>query len=319
MVLLRKKRLVAVALETVVGTKETLAAGDADMNCYDAEVNPTIEFIRRPGQASLSQLPGLTSAQSGQITFKTDIHGAGAALPLWAQLLLPACGYVSGDAVSPWTFAPLSAGPTDGVTYAENRSATIGVYTDGELKQLSGAMGTFKIMLTAGQIAMIEWTFKGEWVGPLTGAFPATTYPTVLPARFMSTALLIDGSPPATCIETVEIDAGNNVVLRPCADQAGAIEGAVVTERNPVITMNPESVPSGTEDWYADWLSGAELPLVIPLISATNTITISAPKIQRTNIQEGDRSGIQIDNITWQANKNAHTGDDELTFTFAVT
>jgi len=325
MVMLRKKRVVGAAIELTTGTKVaigTFVDADSAENIFNSEIQPGIDFIPRPGQGSFSQLPGVTGLEKGTVTFSTEVYGANTALPFWAQVLLPACGYVSAQAVTPWTFKPSSSGPVDGADYSEVRTITLVVYEDGDYKMLHGCMGTWKLRLTSGRVAMIEWTFSGTWNTPGTATIPTPNYPIFIPAKFMATSFLIGGSAPVSCIEAIEIDAGNSVTVRTCADQAGGVEGAVVVDRKVMITMNPESVPQATEAWYADWLAGTEVTgLSVPLTDTNNTITFTAGRIQRTNVQEGDREGIQIDNITWQANKvdQDGAGDDELQIVFAVT
>ena len=81
--------------------------------------------------------------------------------------------------------------------------------------------------------------------------------------------------------------------------------------------MNPESKLVATDDVFGDWLSGEEQALSIVVSDSDDTITISAPKLQYNNAQEGDREGIEIDDITFQCNPSS--GDDELTIAFAAT
>ena len=73
--LLRKKSVLAAKVETAVGTAEALTAADATFNIFDAEIQPTIDFAERPGQAGFSPLPGVPGARGGTCTFTTDIIG----------------------------------------------------------------------------------------------------------------------------------------------------------------------------------------------------------------------------------------------------
>ena len=83
--------------------------------------------------------------------------------------------------------------------------------------------------------------------------------------------------------------------------------------------MDAQSRLVATEDVYGEWLTGTEQALSLVVADDNDTITIAAPKLQRNNIQEGDREGVQIDNITFQLNKSAAAGDDEFTIDFDAT
>ena len=112
-------------------------------------------------------------------------------------------------------------------------------------------------------------------------------------------------------------DAGNNVVLKECASTAAGFDYAIVTDRTPTITCNPESTLVATQDRFGAWLAATEAEFSITLDAVSNaTIEVSAPKAQIINLQEGDRNMVQIDDITFQCNKNGATANQELQFTF---
>lgn len=307
MALLKRVRVLAAKVEATSGTAETLLAAQAAINAYDVEIQGEIEFIERPRQGSFGRLPGVLGPRGGKCTFKTDLYGDGAAgVPLWASTFLPACGFVDSGGV----FSPTSEPPGSNV-----KTATIGVYENGLLKKLRGAAGTFKLMFPTGKPAFIEWEFTGVWVAPTDAAILAPTYPTIIPLRTSNATFTIASWAP--CFESLEIDAGNNVILRECAtssDGSGYAAG-LVTDRKPVGKVNPEAALVATKDNYGLWIAGTEEALSIALTDGTDTITVAAPKAQRVNVQEGDRNMIQTDEIDFQCNASA--GDDELTITFA--
>ena len=192
------------------------------------------------------------------------------------------------------------------------------VYENGLKKQLRGASGTFKILMETGKPVMIEFTFTGIWTAPTDVAILAPTYVTQKPLRFANSTLSIGGSW-SPCVQSVEIDAGNVVVARECqsaSDGSGYIN-AIITDRQPVGKFNPESELVAGQDTHGDWIAHAENSLSISLTDGTDVVTISAPKIQYTNIQEGDRNGIQIDAIDFQCNKDTADGDDEIEIDFS--
>lgn len=313
MPLLRKRRQIAAKVETTVGTAEALTASEAAFNVFDPDVNPQIDFETREGQGVFSSLPGVPGAEGGQAKFMCEIYGrgsSGGAVPSWASVFLPACGMVdNGSGV----FSFFSRPPgTAGV-----KTVTIGQYIDGFKKLLRGAMGTFDIVLTSGKRAMIEFTFTGVWSAPTDVALLAPTYPTIAPLRFVDAGLLIGGSGGwEPKVSTMRISAGNVVVLREDASDPSGYISAIITDRKPVGTMDPEASLVATQDSYGKWLDRTERAMALTLGSGTNRVDLAAPKLQFTNLQDGERNNIQIDTVTFQLNRSAAAGDDEFSIDF---
>ena len=310
MPLLRRKRVLAAKIESTSGTAESLANADAAFNAFDVEIQVNSEQLEREGQGSFSSLPSVPGPRGGTLSFKTNLFGDGAAgTPGWASTLLPACGYVE----STGTFSPTTEAPGSNV-----KTLTMAVYEDGVKKTLRGAAGTFQITAEAGKLVMLEWTFTGVWVAPTDVAILTPTYPTISPLRFVSTAYTLGGSTPP-CTNSLTIDAGNTVILRPCptpSDSSG-YETALITARKPMLTIDPESQLVATNDFYGDWLSMTEQACSLALTDGTDTITIAAPKAQHLPPQEAERSDIQVDTLEFQLNRSASAGDDELTIDFS--
>ena len=312
MALLKRVRVLAAKIEATSGTVEALTSAEGVFNAFDVEIQANIDYTQRKGQAAFSNLPGVLGSRAGTLTFKTYLYGDGAGgSPGWATVLLPACGFIETATV----FSPSSETPGTNV-----KTVTIAVYENGVKKFLRGAAGTFKLMLTTGKPISIEWTFTGVWQAPIDATILAPTYPTRVPIRFVSSAFTIGGATPS-CMESIEIDANNTVVMRDCptaADLSGNA-AAVITDRNTKGSMNPESRLVATEDVFGLWIAGTEEALSISVADAQDTIVIAAPKVQRVNVQEGERNGLQIDQIEFQCNKSAAAGNDELTITFNAT
>jgi len=304
MTLLRKKRVVAVAIETTPGVAESLTGADAAFNAYDVVINPTIDFEERMGQSAFSPLPGTLGGYGGSVTFQTDIHG-GASTPFWATRLLPACGYKETTGV----FAPVTEAPGSNV-----KNVTIGVYEDGLLKVLRGCAGNVVFTLPSGRRSFAEFTFTGIWDAPQDASILAPTYPTTAPLRFANSTWSLASWEP--CVEQITIDLGNEVVLRECAGDVSGYDNALITNRRTTGTMNPEATLVATNDTYGQWISRTEQALSIVLGSSGNRVTFAAPKLQFTNVQEGDRNNIQIDELEFQLNRSASAGNDELTIDF---
>ena len=106
--------------------------------------------------------------------------------------------------------------------------------------------------------------------------------------------------------------------MRECvnaSDRSGYVS-ALVTNRAPIITADPESVLVATQDRDAKWLTSAPEALSITLNGTGNsTIVIAAPEAQIENKQQGNRSDMMTDDLTWLATAGSAV-DTELTITF---
>jgi hypothetical protein len=307
--LLYRKRVFAAKVETTVGTAESLTGSEASFNAENFSIQPNVPVTRRQGQGGFNYLPGIPEGMQGTCTVRFGMSYNGTTLPTWASVLMPACGWVAtGLVLSPVTQGPGGAG---GV-----KTLTIGEYKDGKLSVLSGAMGSWKIIAETGKQAVIEFTFTGKYSTNETDeAILSPTYPTVLPVRVANGALTFNSV--ALCTSMVEFDSGNNVTMRECvnaSDRSGFIS-AIVTDRAPVITANPESVLVATQDRDALWLTSSAQAFSMQIGATGNSITIAAPKAQIENKQQADRNGIMADDLTFLCTAGSAV-DTELTITF---
>jgi hypothetical protein len=313
--LLKRISTIAVATESTVGTAETLSAGDGAINAYDVSINANIEVQEREGQGSFNRLTGSPGARSATCSFKVDMAWDGLAHPLWATVLLPACGVTaSGDVYTPKSEALEAAGATI-------KSCTIGVYENGLLKTMAGCVGNCKITATAGMMATLEFEFQGLWQPVVDSAIIAPTYPTDLPSRFAAQNFTWQSV--SQCVESVEFDFGNEVIMRECvraADYSG-FYSALIVDRYPKVTCNPEARLVADDDYYGDWLDATEGALSFGFdgpagASSNGSIVVSAPKAQLLNVQEGDRNKLLINDLEFGLNKNGATKDTEFSITF---
>jgi hypothetical protein len=307
MPLLRRRAVFAAKVETTIGTAESLTGAEGAFNARDFSIQPNVPITRREGQGGFNYLPGIAEGMQGTCTVTMDMAYDGTTVPTWASVLLPACGWVATAGV----FSPLSEGPGTNV-----KTITIGHYKDGKRSLLSGAMGTFKIMAPTGKMASIEFTFTGKYSTNETDtALIAPTYPTTLPLRVAAGALTWNSV--ALCTSNVEVDAGNSVIMRECmnaTDRSGFVS-AIVTNRQPVITADPESELVATQDRDALWLTSNPQAFSMQIGVAGTSITVAAPKAQLENKQQGNRNDMMTDDLTWLATKGS-AADTELTITF---
>lgn len=313
MPLLSRKRVLAAAIETTVGTAESLDATDAAFNVYDASIQPTIPMDTREGQGGFGMLSAVPGTRLGTAKFRTLLQWDGTATePSWADTFFPACGWVKSGQV----FTPRSEAPGTNV-----KTLTIGSYIDGVFKSIAGAMGKFTVTLPTGKVGYIDWEFMGVWQAPTDVALITPTYPTDEHLRFAGG--LAEWNNVNLCISQAVIDSGNEVIMRECPTSVGGFISALVTNRAPKITVDPEATVVATQDRWAAWLAQTEYLLELDVAgpaggSSDAVLSFDAPKAQVMNNQEGNRNNIVTEQVEFACNKNGATHDEELQITFTA-
>jgi len=307
MTLLRRRRVIAAKIETAAGTAVTLAGADGVFNAYDVEIQPTAEFIDRTAQGSAGRLTGVVGVPTGTMTFRTEVYGDGAGgVPSWASTLLPACGLVKATVGN--TFSPKTAAPGTDV-----KTVTIGVFEDGLFKSLRGAVGTLTITAETGKPIYIDWEFMGAWVTPVDATIIAPTYPTRLPIRARAGTLSIGSFNP--CFSSFTLSLNNEMTPRLCTAAVGGIHSMIITDRNIGGTLDPESKLVSVYPLYTDWFDSVTKQVSAGFEDGDDRFTIAIPNFQVINAQSGDRSGLQIDTITYQCAKG-NSPDSEFSLEF---
>lgn len=313
MSLLTKRSVLAAKLEATPGTEESVLTADTDYNVFDLDMQPEIEFTERQGSNAFGQLAGVLHARRGTCRFRIELTaGSGTTPPQWALAFLGACGmgYSSG------LFTPKSLAPTGSGDATKPQTITLAHYQDGVKKVLYGAVGTYVFTGQAGRVISLEFTFTGKWKAVADVALLAKTAvaATDIPLRFASSAFSVGSY--SYKINQFTLDAGNEVTLREDAGDATGFSSGIITGRRPVGTFDPEMVTVATKDVWGIWLARTEAALSVTGTDGTNKVVIAAPKLQFTNVQQGDRNGLAIWNADYQLNKSLPAGDDEYTISF---
>ena len=305
--LLLKKAVLGGKIESTIGAAETLAASDCTINAYNVVINPETEVEQREGQGGFGKLASIPGARRGRATFSVDLAYDGSTVPAWASTYLPACGLVLSTA----TYRPRTEVPGANV-----KTATIAAFIDGVRRQVYGAVGNARFILPTGRMGRIEFDFQGVYSDESDVAIPSSiNYVNTLPLRVSGGATSWASS--SICLESATIDLGNVITARECSTSAAGIDSFVITDRNIRVTGNPESKLIATQNRYGQFRDATEGILSFTIAGpTTSTVVFSIPKAQIVAKPMGDRNGIMIDQIEWQANKNVDTADEELSFTF---
>lgn len=318
--ILKEYTVLSAIIESTAYTAESFVASSSNYNVFNAEATLNADMKPRPTGDGFSKRPSTVGLQSGTVTFGLDLHGDGSgSVPAWADMFFPCCGLVRDPlGANPTRFVPRSRPPHEGgATDYLVRTATLAVNEQGRQKLVRGCMGTAVLVFPTGQDCYIEFNFQGAWSGVSDQALPTPSYPTELPLRYAAADILLGGETP--CIQELRIDLGNNVALRPCqtASDGSGYRGAVVTDRNLGGSIDPEAELVADDDTFGDWINANPRAFTTSFKDDNDQVNISIPQFQFINIGNGDRGGIRVDPVSFEAKRNAVV-DDEFYIEFAA-
>jgi hypothetical protein len=295
-------------IETTPGTAESMTGTEAAFNAWDFRIQNETVFDEVLGQSGFGRRASVPGPYIGKISLKTHMGWDGTATePSWADTLLPMCGWVKTGQV----FTPRTEYPGTNV-----KTGTLAVWQGGKYRVLKGCMGTFKIVGPSGKLGVIEWDFSGVWVPETDVTMVTTTHPTANALRHANSTST--WSSIALCYSSITFDAGNTVSPIECPSGEG-VAMFMVSDRNSKVTADPEAKSAADQDRMALMLAMTEGALTYDFDGPTNSkITIAAPKAQIIKNTEAERSGLTVDQLEWQLNKNASAVDQECSITFTA-
>jgi len=301
--LLTRKRCVQVKVEAEKGTQ--LLTTPTDGLFFDPTMSPTAPFIERKGAGLYlgHTQAGILGELSGEWSAEMEYRTNGTIMDPALAIILQGCGFKK----STESYAPTS-------THSEQSTLTIIQSEDGIRKIMHGCMGNVSIEGEIGKRIMVKPTMSGIWDAPTDQALPAYTPGTTAPLMMKGGTFTITpsgGSALSVLISKFSLDMGNTVAMRPDPDTASGIGYYIITDRDPIFTMDPEADLVAGIDFYGAWLAGTEAAVSLAFGSNAYEITITIPKFQYREIKDGDRDGVQIYDVTGQC--NITDGNDEVT------
>lgn len=307
----------AVEIEAVEGTAETLVAADLIAPIFEPEYTPNFEQGDREAiQPSFSQIKKIQGERSATFAFATEMKGSGTAGTVPANLskLLRACGFSETIvAVVSVTYAPASEN-VPSLTMIYNELAQDGTVFE---HQIVGARGTVVFEVVKGQIMLARFEFTGRYIKPIAGTL-LTPQPTLAPDPEAALAIAFSFQGQAGLLaQNITLDMANEVTLRNDVNEATGNFSAIITNRIPTGSIDPERKDPATVNFFTALEDNTEGILTFVLGStAGNILTLTAPAVQVINIGPGDRDGIRIDALDLMLNQSVVAGDDELSLAF---
>ena len=318
--MLGERNQIAVAVEAVAGTPETLALGDVILTTELPSFTPDIEFHERLAQsASLSRIGGVVGARSAKIGFKIFARGT-TGTPVAVSnvpdfdIPLIGCGVVGvvdQPGVGEIEYQPSSSIITD---ESAGGYLTIGIHMDGKLYRISGAQGTGTITFVRGAPVVMDLEFTGVYEAPVDAALLVPVYGgPAAPPPFLDAAPTVLGF--AAKFNEIVLDIGNTVVMRPDPGDASGFHTAQITSRNPTLTIDPEEVLAATKNWWTE-LTNETVGVVttgdFPAGGdAFNMFKLNCPKAQLSSVVLADREGIPTAPLEFALQRDTDAGDNE--------
>ena len=313
---LTQRQQVALKVEGTEGTDSSPADADVIAPVYGVDWTPTFKMNERhPEQASFSSLVNVAGTRHAVIKFETELKGSSSAgtAPFFSAAL-QSCGWsvsISTGAGTPVTLKPNSgcATPVPSCT-VEVREGEGG--TAFKRKFITGARGKVTMDAVTGDTVKLKFEFTGKYNEPTETTALTSPALGVTPVPFLSAALSFL-SVPTLKVHQLTFDPGVTVAIREDANQAGGVSSAVITNRKPTGTIDPEQDLISVLNMPNKLTENTQGTLTFALTGATgNIVTFTAPKVQIANIAEADRSGVRTEKLTLHFGENAAAGDDEV-------
>lgn len=300
--------------ETTYGTDPAMTSSNSIL-AYDVDINIKGEVLKRPVlRDTLSQLPHVVGMKECEITFKTELKGAGltGTLPNAPEnaVLFQGCGFNTGLASGTGRLYSLVSSESD------LSSVSFRVFVDGNAHKILGSRGNVKLNLNAGNYGEAEWSFMGIF-DPVNAA----TLPDLaglgdeLPPIVYNSDFQIGGFSPVC--SAMEIDLGNNVVRRDSLNATYGVEGFRLTGREPKATFDADSVVESSNPFWGDWEGSVINTFGITIGSNSGNIIDVYGHFQYEQPKYGDSDGVRKYDINASlCSSSVNTQDDELYIKF---
>lgn len=304
-----RKTLLAVAVEAVEGTPETLAGADCFL-IRNATLTPLAgnnvarEFVRE----TLGNYGSIQLDQHIELSFETEFSpsGTAGAAPQYAAALL-ACGFEE-------TLTALTKAEYTLLSESFD-SATMGVWMDGIYQEGAGARGNVSINLARGSLPTLNFTMMGSYTAPADDTPPTpdfTGWQVPLGPNSLNTATVtLHGI--SVCMESLSIDLANATTFR---DLPGCDPKCLITDRKPAGTIVFEMTDVATKAWVEAARTHTTGALqVIHGSGAGKVITIDAPAVSFGQPSYTDSDGIMMCSLPLVFEPTS-AGNDELKLTY---
>lgn len=313
--MLTRRTVILSKRETAYGTDPVMTGTDG-LLAFDVEFGSVGEILRRDVQRdTLSPMPTALGLQEQSVTFKTELKGSGvtgtgANAPEFDPLL-HGCGFATAAIVGTSLLYNLVSDESS------MGSASLKVYKDGNLHKITGARGTVRVNMDAGQFGVLEWEFSGIYNAVIADTIPDISGLSAnLPPIVYNSSFQIGGfSPVAT---RLMLDVGNNVVRRDDLNATYGVDSFRISAREGKIEFDVDAVVESSNPYWTDWAASVVNTCSIDLgTTAGNKVRIDSI-YNMEEVKYGDADGISTYDVTGSlVSSTPDTQNDEIAIKFA--
>ncbi len=302
--LLSRRKVIEVELEDTKGTDK--ATTRIPVFVYDAKVETAAEYIERKGSGQFlgHSRDGVIGDEVGVFSGRIELRGNGTnAMDPGVGVVLQACGFTMAAEV----YSPFA-------NTAALKTLTLDFHDDGVTKIMTGCVGTVVISGTQGNPVSAEVELYGSYGTVATEATPDVEA-SVNPPEIMGSGTMTFGAE-SLLINSFSVDMGNVVAFR--SGTSLALKHYLITDRDPVISMDPEQDLVANYSYDTIRRAGTTQAFSLSLGSAAGKmITLAAPAVQIMTLGSSEREGVLTYDLTGKCNVPdlGTAGNNEFTIT----
>jgi len=196
-------------------------------------------------------------------------------------------------------------------------SVTAKTFEDGIAKTFAGARGSSTIELPTGDFPLLKVALQASYDSVADEAnLDAGGAAQAIVPTFLGVEFRVDRTW-QPCTSSITIDMAQNLVRRTCATNASGLEGFVITDRTPTMTMDPEAVQEVIFAAYGNAKVATPFPAQLRFGNHSSGTGVDAwllsfDQLQYESLDSGDRDGIQTHDSTLQINSYTTLNEAEM-------
>jgi hypothetical protein len=200
---------------------------------------------------------------------------------------------------------------------SEVETITIYGFKDGVLHMVTACMGTVTFTGEAGNIAVANFEFQGNYLDPLEEPTPLDAlFEETIPPQVELAQMSIAGDNDF-CAQSFTFALANQINLKECINAGNGYDGAQITDREPTAQLNPEATYEAYTGMWNNFSKSEQFPLHLRVGSlAGNIVRFYAERANFTGLTYGDRNNVVTLEANMQLNGLSSAGDDELRIAF---
>jgi hypothetical protein len=243
--------------------------------------------------------------------------GSGSGGTSSASFTVAGTGPQLGNVLSGYGWRPLTED-------ASNATLTFHFRIDGQRYQIYGARGNVAIQFETHNRVTLQFTFQGIFdeldASANLSELGATAFKAMPPAAFLNASSTLtprgtDGTEGTAisggdlCWSTGTLDLGNTVTVRPCANGVNGYLAAVISERRPTFTINPDDPGVAAYPYIQKLMEGSRARFRCSWgATAGNRWIVQIPHLQAQSSSMGERDNRANHTLTFDCTLGENDG-----------